>query len=132
MLADPFAYCGVMKGNEVGNLSTEKFWSGVARYSADDVKIVESLQPRVVHHGSAVLISTKLQYRAEAVMIPLRNGFPLHANNRAASVFCLMGEDGSRVGHVVKVPDFGIRVYFEGLAEPGQYLVNNDSQVGHG
>ncbi len=86
--------------------------------------------PKITHLGSMVCITTSSSYKNEAVKIPLRNGFPLHASDRRSPIFSLMAEDGCRAGHAVMVKDTGLLVHFDDLAPSGHYFVRNSSPVG--
>lgn len=87
-------------------------------------------EPKVTHLGSMVCITTSSSYLNEAVKIPLRNGFPLHASDRRSPIFSLLAEDGCRAGHAVMVRDAGLMVYFDRLAQSGHYFIRNASPVG--
>ncbi len=87
-------------------------------------------KPAITHLGSTVCITTSSTYRNEAVVVPLRNGFPLHACDRRSPIFSLMSEDGCRAGHAVMINNSGLLVHFDDLAPSGRYFVRNSSPVG--
>ncbi len=86
--------------------------------------------PKITHLGSMICITTSSSYQNEAVKIPLRNGFPLHASDRRSPIFSLLTEDGCRAGHAVMVRDAGLMVYFDRLAQSGHYFIRNATPVG--
>ena len=87
-------------------------------------------RPHVIHEGSRICIRTYEFYRAEAVLLPLRNGFPIHSNDRVAPIYCLHSEAGLRVGHAIKLEGIGLRVYFECAAPPGDYYFHTSTISG--
>lgn len=114
----------------MGYIGEADLWATQNRVSAPEVQSVADTSPAITHLGATVCITTATPYQGEAVMIPLRNGFPLYANDRTSPVFCLLTDDGCRAGHVIKIKDFGLRVHFDGLAGPGHYFIDNNSPVG--
>ncbi len=88
-------------------------------------------RPAITHLGSTVCITTSSNYQNESVVVPLRNGFPLHACDRRSPIFSLMSEDGCRAGHAVMINKSGLLVHFDDLAPSGRYFVRNSSPVGH-
>ena len=79
-------------------------------------------RPHVIHEGSRICIRTYEFYRGEAVMLPLRNGFPIYSNDRVSPIYCLHSDAGVRVGHAIKLEGYGLRVYFDSAAPPGDYF----------
>ncbi len=100
------------------------------RSSASTHQSNQATGPKITHLGSVICITTSSSYQNEAVKIPLRNGFPLHANDRRSPIFSLLTEEGCRAGHAVMVRDAGLMVYFDRLALSGHYFIRNASPVG--
>lgn len=100
----------------------------IAGEAAKDLNIVKRAD--VIHEGRRVRIRTHEYYCDRAILLPLRNGFPIHANDRVTPVFCLYAENGARVGHVIKLPEYGLRVFFETAAPAGEYFFHTATTVG--
>ncbi len=79
-------------------------------------------RPHVIHEGRRICIRTHEFYRSQAIMLPLRNGFPIHSSDRVSPIYCLHSDAGVRVGHAIKLDGFGLRVFFEAAAPPGDYF----------
>ena len=96
--------------------------------AAKDLNIEKRAE--VIHEGRRVRIRTIEFNRDQAILLPLRNGFPIHAKDRVTPVFCLYAENGMRVGHVIKLRDYGLRVFFESAAPAGDYFFYTSTTVG--
>ncbi len=121
--------CCVEVGS-MGKIDGDTLIEAPERCAASVHQSSQSSEPKVTHLGSMVCITTSSSYQNEAVKIPLRNGFPLHASDRRSPIFSLLTEDGCRAGHAVMVRDAGLTVYFDRLAQSGHYFIRNDPSVG--
>ncbi len=119
-----------VEGGSLGYIGSEPHWDTYPQYSEMGHKTVSETGPTITHLGSMIGITTSTSHQSEAVLIPLRNGFPLQASDRNSPIFSLMNENGCRAGHAIKVKDFGLLVHFDGCAPSGHYFIRNGSPVG--
>ena len=84
----------------------------------------------VFHEGRHVRIRLNKAAADRVVMIPLRNGFPLHATDRAAQCFSVIDALGRRVAFAIKLPDYGLRLVFDRSPVAGDYLIRTQTRVG--
>ncbi len=119
-----------VEGGSLGYIDSDPHWDAYPQSSEMAHKTVSGTSPTITHLGSMIGITTSTSHHSEAVLIPLRNGFPLQASDRNSPIFSLMNENGCRAGHAIKVKDFGLVVHFDGLAPSGHYFVRNSSPVG--
>ncbi|MEM7268590.1 MAG: hypothetical protein AAF401_04985 [Pseudomonadota bacterium] len=89
-----------------------------------------SLRPAVIHEGREVRLEFSEGPPRGAVRIPLRNGFPMDRTDRTSGIICLRSETGERVGHVVRIPNFGLAAFFERPCAPGAYRFSVSTPVG--
>ncbi len=88
------------------------------------------IQPTVLHEGHSIVIDIPTGAKRDAVMLPLRNGFPIHASDRQAPVFALYNHFHEVVGLAVKISDFGLSVHFHNAIPGGRFYFSISDPVG--
>lgn len=86
--------------------------------------------PSVIHEGHSIIIDIPTSAKRESFMLPLRNGFPIHAADRHAPVFALYNHFHEVVGLVVKIPGFGLSVHFHTAIPGGRFYFAISGPVG--
>lgn len=86
--------------------------------------------PTVIHEGHSIVIDVPMGVSRDTVMLPLRNGFPIHATDRHAPVFALYNHFHEVVGLAVKIPGFGLSVHFNKPVPGGRFYFSISGAVG--
>ncbi len=86
--------------------------------------------PTVLHEGRSIVIDIPTGPRRDTIMLPLRNGFPIHATDRQAPVFALYNHFHEVVGLAVKIPGFGLSVHFNKPVPGGRFYFQISGPVG--
>lgn len=87
-------------------------------------------EPTVRHEGHSILIDIPMGVQRDTLMLPLRNGFPIHAADRHAPVFALYNHVHEVVGLAVKIPGFGLSVLFHKAISGGKFYFPVSGPVG--
>ncbi len=87
-------------------------------------------QPTVLHEGHSIVIDIPAGAKRDAVMLPLRNGFPVHAADRNAPVFALYNHFHEVVGLAVKIAGFGLSIHFQTATNGGRFYFPISGTVG--
>ena len=103
---------------------SEEFRSGL------NEDAVSGPRPAVIHEGREVCLEFAEGPRRGSIRVPLRNGFPMDRTDRSSGIICLWSEEGERVGHVVRIPDYGLAAFFEKTCAPGAYRFAVSTKVG--
>lgn len=94
------------------------------------IQLVEGPATEVYHEGCHVRIRVTRRLDERAVMIPLRNGFPLYATDRTAQCFTVLDSRGCRVATAVRIRDFGLHLMFDTPPTGGDYFIHTQTPVG--
>ena len=86
--------------------------------------------PSVLHEGHSIVIDIPTGVKRDTVMLPLRNGFPIHATDRHAPVFALYNHFHEVVGLAMKIPGFGLSVHFHKAIPGGRFYFPIGGHVG--
>lgn len=86
--------------------------------------------PTVLHEGHSIVIDIPSGARRDAVMLPLRNGFPIHVTDRQAPVFALYNHFHEVAGLAVKIPGFGLSLHFNKPVPGGRFYFQISGPVG--
>ena len=86
--------------------------------------------PTVLHEGHSIVIDIPAGTKRDTVMLPLRNGFPIHAADRHAPVFALYNHFHEVVGLAVKIPGFGLSIHFHKPTAGGRFYFPISGPVG--
>ena len=86
--------------------------------------------PTVLHEGRSIVIDIPIAAKRDAIMLPLRNGFPIHSTDRNAPVFALYNHFHEVVGLAVKIPGFGLSVHFHKPVPGGRFYFQISGPVG--
>ena len=62
----------------------------------------------MLHEGHSIVIDIPTGPKRDTVMLPLRNGFPIHASDRLSPVFALYNHFHEVVGLAMKIRGFGL------------------------
>lgn len=84
----------------------------------------------IFHEGRQVRIRLNKARRDRVLMIPLRNGFPLYAPDRAAQCFSVIDCTGLRVALAIRLPDYGLRITFDHAPASGDYFIRTYTPIG--
>lgn len=84
----------------------------------------------VFHEGRQVRIRLNQPHHDRVLMIPLRNGFPLYASDRAAQCFVVLDGFGRRIANAIRLPDYGLRLVFDNPPKPGDYFIRTQTPIG--
>ena len=106
--------------------------SGADGAAPDDITqyAPRRLAPTVLHEGRSIVIDLPMGAKRSAVMLPLRNGFPIHATDRNAPVFALYNHFHEVVGLAVKIVGFGLSVHFNRPVPGGRFYFQISGPVG--
>ena len=102
----------------------------VARYGAAAHAVENKRDYEIFHEGRQVRIRLNKARQDRVMMIPLRNGFPLYAPDRAAQCFSVIDCMGRRVALAIRLPDFGLRLTFDHVPASGDYFIRTYTPVG--
>lgn len=97
---------------------------------SDEFQSFEGPAAEVYHEGSQVRIRVKRRLDQRALVIPLRNGFPLYAADRTAQCFTVLDSQARRAATAIRVPDFGLHVMFDTPPVSGDYFILTQTPVG--
>lgn len=86
--------------------------------------------PTVLHEGRCIVIDIPPGAKRDAIMLPLRSGFPIHVTDRQAPVFALHNHFHDVVGVAVKIPGFGLSVHFKKPVSGGRFYFQISGPVG--
>ncbi len=86
--------------------------------------------PTVLHEGHSIVIDIPTGLKRDTVMLPLRNGFPIHASDRLAPVFALYNHFHEVVGLAMKIRGFGLSVHFHKPVPGGRFYFHISGPVG--
>ena len=95
-----------------------------------EIQAVEGPVAEIYHEGRQVRIRVTRRLDERALMIPLRNGFPLYAPDRTAQCFTVLDSHSRRVATAVRVRDFGLHVMFDQPPVKGDYFIHTQTPVG--
>lgn len=95
-----------------------------------EMQDVRRAGPTVIHEGHSIVIDIPTGATRDAVMIPLRNGFPIHSADRHAPVFALYNHFHEVVGLAVKIPGFGLSIHFHEAIHGGRFYFSISGLVG--
>ena len=84
----------------------------------------------VLHEGQSIIIDVPAGAKRDSLMLPLRNGFPIHAKDRQAPVFALYNHFHEVVGLALKIPGFGLSVHFHKPVPGGRFYFQISGPVG--
>ncbi len=90
----------------------------------------QHMGPTVFHEGHSIVIDIPAGAGRNAVMLPLRNGFPVHAADRNAPVFALYNHFHEVVGLAVKIAGFGLSIHFQTATNGGRFYFPISGTVG--
>ena len=85
----------------------------------------------VFHEGQQVRIRVCQRRDERAMMIPLRNGFPLYATDRSAQCFTVIDSQARKVASAIRIRDFGLHLMFDHPPARGDYFILTQTIVGH-
>lgn len=95
-----------------------------------EIQGVEAPVAEVFHEGQHVRIRIRRRLDERTAMIPLRNGFPLYATDRAAQCFSVLDSCGRRVASAIRLRDFGLHLVFDKPASSGDYFILTQTPMG--
>ena len=84
----------------------------------------------IFHEGRQVRVRLNRASEDRAIMIPLRNGFPLYAPDRMAQCFSVTDCTGRRVAIAIRFAVFGLRLTFDLLPASGDFFIRTYTPVG--
>ena len=113
---------------DIGERQTD-FQSENAVYS-QEFQDITAPAAAIFHEGRQVRIRLQRRLEDRALMIPLRNGFPLYAADRTAQCFSVIDASGRRIALAVRIPDYGIRVVFDKAPSCGDYFIRTRTPYG--
>ncbi len=95
-----------------------------------EIQAVDRPVAEIYHEGRQVRIHVTRRLNERAMMIPLRNGFPLYASDRTAQCFTVLDSYSRRVASAVRIRDFGLHVMFDSPPARGDYFIHTQTPVG--
>ena len=97
---------------------------------SNEFQDVERPASQVFHEGGRIRIRITRPLDERAVTIPLRNGFPLYAADRAAQCFSVLDSQGRRAAAAIRLPELGLHVMFDTPPGDGDYFIRTQAPVG--
>lgn len=102
----------------------------VLRHGATGHVVDQKREFEIFHEGRQVRIRLNRALEGQAIMIPLRNGFPLYAPDRVAQCFSVTDCTGRRVALAIRITNFGLRLTFDHPPASGDYFIRIYTPVG--
>jgi len=102
---------------------------GTAIFS-NEFQCVEQPGNQVFHEGGQVRIRITQPSDERVMVIPLRNGFPLYAADRAAQCFSVLDSQGRRTAAAIRLPEIGLHLMFDQPPVGGDYFIHTQTPVG--
>ena len=102
---------------------------GAAVFSKE-TQYVERSGNQIFHEGGQIRIRIAQPTGERAMVIPLRESFPLHATDRAAQCFSVLDSHGRRTAAAIRVPDIGLHLMFDEPPAHGDYFIHASKGVG--